>query len=304
MGECGAVSGNTGKVDCAINVFGKPNQTALALLSLFRHSGAHIDTVYFVTEPNSAGSFDVLLERLPKVVRFTPRHWLWTNPVDEQRLGDEDYRLSIRYQYAWERSDKRYLFVTHNDCAYTEDIVGAMLGAIGDRIAIGRIGQCWNCPAEWTNRCDSTRYLDYRPSFDELAALYRETEAPAGRRLRRYDRPEFATSFRRQPWPLPECRVNEWAAMIDLERARPLTRPIGSALPFGAYSRSGSDTLDIGVAWFRGVSNQGCRAAHMHVEDYVRHGAGHPAMFDRSVYDEGERRALEVLRMEYDWRDA
>jgi hypothetical protein len=296
------VSGNAEKVDCAINVFGKPYQTALALLSLLRHSGAHIDTIYFITEPNSAGDFGALIERLPKVNRYTPSHWLWTHPLDEGRLDDDGYRLSIRYQYAWERSDKRYLFITHNDCMYTGDIVGAMLAAIGDRIAIGRIGQCWNCPADWTHRCDSTRYLEYRPSFAELAELYRSTEVPPGRTLRKYDRPEFSRSFQHEPWPLPECRVNEWAAMVDLDRARPLTRPFGSALPFGAYSRSGSETLDIGVAWFRGVSRQGCEAAHMSVENYVRHGAGHPAMFDRGLYDEGERHAREVLVAEYEWR--
>ena len=204
--------GSIEKVDCAINVFGKPYQTALALLSLLRHSGAHIDTVYFIIEPNSAGNFDPLIARLPKVVCYTPRDWLWTNPVDPRRLGDDGYRLSIRYQYAWERSDKRYLFTTHNDCIYIRDIVGAM-----------------------------------------LAALY-GTEPPAGRVKRRYDQPGFDPWFEREPWPLPECRINEWAAMIDLSLARPLTMPIGEALPFGAFSHSGSDTLDTGVAWFRGVS--------------------------------------------------
>jgi hypothetical protein len=298
------VPGNSEKVDCAINVFGKPFQTALALLSLFRHSGTHIDTVYLVTEQNSAGSLETLIDRLPKVVRYTPRHWLWTNPADERRLDDDGYRLSIRYQYAWERSDKRHLFITHNDCEYTGDIVGAMLAGIGDRIAIGRIGMCWNCPASWANRCDPLRYWDFRPSFAELAALYRAAEAPVGHRKRNYDRPEFDASFQRHPWPLPECRVNEWAAMVDLDIARPLTRPIGSVIPFGAFSRSGSDIIDTGAAWFRGVSQQGYKAAHMEVEEYVRHGGGHPAMFDRSLYDEGERRARETLLADYGWREA
>jgi len=144
------VRGNADKVDCAINAFGKPYQTALALLSLLRHSGQHIDTVYFITEPSSAGDNAALLARLPKVVRYAPRHWLWSNPVDERRLDDEDYRLSIRYQYAWERSDKRHLFITHNDCVYTGDIIGAMRERIGEAVAIGRVGMCWNCPASWS----------------------------------------------------------------------------------------------------------------------------------------------------------
>ena len=42
----------------------------------------------------------------------------------------------------------------------------------------------------------------------------------------------------------------------------------------------------------------------MPVEEYVQHGAGHPAMFDRTLYDDGERRAREMPVAEYDWRDA
>ena len=37
-------------VSVAINVIGKPIQTALTLLSLVRHCGRHIDKIYFIEE--------------------------------------------------------------------------------------------------------------------------------------------------------------------------------------------------------------------------------------------------------------
>ena len=40
-------------VDVAINVFGKPAQTALTLFSLLAHSGRWIDRIYFVEERDS-----------------------------------------------------------------------------------------------------------------------------------------------------------------------------------------------------------------------------------------------------------
>ena len=92
--------------------------------------------------------------------------------------------------------------------------------------------------------------------------------------------------------------------LVYLDVARPLTRPFGSALPLGAFVRSGNAMLDTGAAWLRGVSLQGCEAAHMRVEDYVKHGAGRPALFDRVLYFEGERRAREALVAEYAWPDA
>jgi hypothetical protein len=62
--------------------------------------------------------------------------------------------------------------------------------------------------------------------------------------------------------------------------------------------------LDIAVAWFRGVSLLGYRAQHMPIDPYVRHSAGHPAMVDRNIYAEGERRAREILVAEYGWPQA
>ena len=42
----------------------------------------------------------------------------------------------------------------------------------------------------------------------------------------------------------------------------------------------------------------------MAVDAYVRHEMGHPALFDKKLYFDGEQRAREMLMMEYAWRDA
>jgi len=108
-------------VDVLINVFAKPFQTALALLSLLRHSDRYIDAMYFHLEPCTSEfekkGHDRLLAMLGDRVRFfMPRHWLGRDATDEERLTrDAEYRLSMRYQYGWEQTDKRYALIIHND---------------------------------------------------------------------------------------------------------------------------------------------------------------------------------------------
>ena len=100
-----------------------------------------------------------------------------------------------------------------------------------------------------------------------------------------------------RPWPLPECRLNEWAALINLSIARPATLPHGPAIPIGALHG-----LDIGTAWFHHVVNSGHSVAHFDIGPYATHawasstGAGRPALFDHALYDRGEALAAEHLR--------
>ncbi|MFW5837903.1 MAG: hypothetical protein ACOCVM_07825, partial [Desulfovibrionaceae bacterium] len=113
----------TPKIDVVISVCGKPWQTALVLLSLDRASGQHIDTIYF-TEENTrskgvdlqAGQHGFVLERLKsKIAYFQPKQWNYCFALEEGKLEDVDYRHSVRYQYGWEMSDKKYLLIIHND---------------------------------------------------------------------------------------------------------------------------------------------------------------------------------------------
>ncbi|SRR6266700_4560882 len=281
-------------VDVAINVYGKPFQTAVTLFSLVKHSGQHINKIYFIKEAKqpAESDFQFIYDRLrDKLVTYTPKHWLWVNQVDTRSLRDESYRLSVRYQFAWEKSDRDYLYITHNDVLYEGDILGALLANIDDGIGIGRIGQCWNCPAFAASRCNGDKYLTYRPPYEEVLALAARFPPPRGKYEQLVDRANA--------WPLPECRLNEWVALINMRLARPITMPIGDCSPFGAM------TLDIGTQWFRDVSLRGHSLKNYDFESIAKHAwalegsNGHSALFDSRLYDSSEEVAKEKLAHDF-----
>lgn len=302
------------RVDVAVNIFAKPFQTALSLLSLLRHSGQHVGVIWLQFEPYGSRHDTVspyhiaqyLRERLGERCQvFQPEYWLDLNAADPARLHDPAYRLGIRYQYAFERSVSRRLFLMHNDVLIFRDILGDMLRAMGDAFAVGHLGQCWNCPArhEGLTRevmasaaCEPSRYADFRPGYAQLRLLYQLAHA-RGIFARPYDQ-GFAGIFDEQPWPLPECRINEWACLLDLEKTRPLCAPFGPLLPPGAYRQCGPICLDIGVEWFRGLHKLGLRARHMDLTPYLKHWVGTGKVTPRR-YTLAEENALALLRRHY-----
>lgn len=296
-------------VDVALQIFGKPYQTALCLASFMRHMGDLVRTVFFVLEPARPG-FDAL--EVERLAGFVPRMrpvmtplWLRVKPLEAERLREDAYRHSLRYQYAWENSDADCLFVLHNDMEFRGDVLTPMLAALPGYVAVGPVGQCWNCPASRAEivaacgvnggvPCRPEAYGDFRCSAGELHALYREARA-SGMRLRVPGHRRFGDEYERRPWPLPECRVNEWCCLVDLRVARAATLPLGQARPFGCYL----PYQDLGVAWFRDMHQQGMRARHFALPAYARHRVGHQALFDEAQYRAAEADAAAVLARDY-----
>lgn len=283
-------------VDVAINVYGKPYQTAITLLTLMKHSGQWIDKIYFVEEKKQPEpiSFQFILDQLgDKAIYYKPKFWFW---VDHKyaflnKLGV--YRRAIRYQYPWEKSNKKYLLILHNDVYFKDDLVGKYLEGIGNHTAIGKIGQCWNCPAHMSNLCDANRYTKYKPDYQEVMNLF--AQYPESR--------SFKQRFyidRKMPWTLLECRMNEYVTLINLEKARPATMPYGKAAPFGWMKK-----VDIGVEWFNYLNNEGHTFANFDYDPYATHSwvsltnAGHNAMFDKNLYQYEETVAKKVLEEEF-----
>ena len=199
------------------------------------------------------------------------------------------YRRSVLFQSAWEATDKPFLFITHNDVLYRGDIIGAMLERIEGHIAVGLVGQCWNCSAHYAGVCDPDRFMQYRPSFTEWLRI--STLHPGARS----DQYEWVMDPRR-PWPLPECRVNEWSMLVDLQKAKPATMPYGPAIPLGAVFG-----VDVGTRWFHDVITAGHRVRHMEIAPYAHHawasssGGGNPALADKAIYDREEDVARSYL---------
>lgn len=299
------------RVDVAVNIFAKPYQTALSVLSLLKESAPHVGTIWLQYEPMGS-RFDsvspyVVARYLQEDLRwpcrvFQPDFWLAREPVDETRLGDTGYRMGIRYQYAFERSESRKLLLMHNDVFVFRDALGDMLAAMGDAFAIGHLGQCWNCPAHDTKvvrdvtgggACSPGRYGEFRPDAATLRRLYAHARE-LGIFVRPYDE-GFADGFDQQPWPLPECRVNEWFCLLDLERTRPCCAPFGPALPPGAFSACGTCNLDTAVPWFRAMHAQGFHARHFALEHHLRHwvGTGNKTPRRYALAEDNARRLLQ-----------
>ena len=305
------------RVDVAVNIFAKPYQTALSVLSLLKQSSAHVGTIWLQYEPMGS-RFDsvspyVVARYLDEEMKwpcrvFQPDFWLAREAADPARMDDPAYRMGIRYQYAFEHSKSRKLLLMHNDVFVFRDALGAMLAAMGDAFAIGELGQCWNCPAHAAKvvedvmggaPCTPARYAEFRPDAPTLRRLYARA-----RELGVFERPYdegFADGFDQQPWPLPECRVNEWFCLLDLERTRPFSAPFGPALPPGAFSACGSCNLDIAVPWFRAMHALGFHARHFAIRHYLRHwvGTGHKSALRYTQAEDNARRLLQTHFPDY-----
>ena len=284
------------KVDVVINVYGKPYNTAVTLYTLLKHSGQHIDKIYFIQErkqPHNADFEFIKAAFGRRMICYTPGMWLWVRPFRTKWVYKvPGFRKSVRYQYGWEQTDKDYLFITHNDVLYSDDVIGAMLERIGDKVGIGPVGQCWNCSAHFAGLCTPDSYTQYRPTYAELKELMLKYP---GKREKDYGK----LPYPHQPWPLPECRLNEWTAMINMKQARNVTMPIGPAVPFGAFYE-----LDIGTRWFGDVLNMGHTVANFAIEPYAAHAwsgtvrSGHAALLNDDEYTYSEQVAREYLMKE------
>jgi hypothetical protein len=279
-------------VDVAINFYGKPWQTMLTIESLLEHSGAHIDVIYLTREleqPHGGEEMTELVRRYSgRLIVFTPARYLGWRAVPLRGIRtDPDLRRSLRYQYALEETGKRHLFVTHNDVFYTGDLVGELLRVIdtGPHAGAGSIGQCWNCPACTAGLCDGDQQAQLELSWIPAMLLAHRVRSPRTR------------PWRIDPWhptPLPECRLNEFACLLDVDMYRRDTIPWGSSPPFGYFGR-----VDIGCAWFRAMVLKGHTFANVPIEDYCIHRAGHPDLFDPGAYQSKEQDALALLTERY-----
>ena len=168
-----------------------------------------------------------------------------------------------------------------------------MLQNIGSNIGIGPVGQCWNCSANFAGLCTPDTYTKFKPTYSELIQLL---ATHPGSRQKDYGK----LPHKKYPWPLPECRLNEWTALINMTLARPATMPVGRAIPFGAFYE-----LDIATKWFSDVLNMGHTVANFDISAFAQHAwagktrSGHAALLDIDEYTYSEKVALDFIINEY-----
>ena len=88
--------------------------------------------------------------------------------------------------------------------------------------------------------------------------------------------------------PLPECRLNEFACLID----RSIALQCKSEF-FGSY-----DGIDLGCSWFQHLSRNNIKFKNYNIYDNCIHGfwaneCGHQVQLDQIKYKESEANAKE-----------
>lgn len=265
-------------VDVVIQTFGKPWQLLCTIESLLTHSEKWIDKIYLIEEAKHpfGDNIDLIFEYDLPIIHKKNKEW-----VNIYGIKAEDVPVqNIRHQWGIEQSDKKHVFICHNDVLFTGDVVGEMLEEIGDCVGIGEIGQSWNCPA--FKLCGGgCNWNNWNPTWEEVRSL------PLPHIRTRLDNLDKDV-----PKLMPECRLNEFYCLIDREACIKEGRPY-----FGEF------TEDSGVAWFRAMYKKGYK-----FKDYRRNAihaywaniGGHEVEQKEKLYWDAEEKAKEYFKQNFE----
>jgi hypothetical protein len=100
-------------VDVALHVYGKPLMTAVAICSLLKHSGKWINKIYLTEERKQpyGADFRFIAKHFDgQVIPYRPWFHFGVGAANKSYFIWRPYRHSVRYQYAFEKSDSRYIY--------------------------------------------------------------------------------------------------------------------------------------------------------------------------------------------------
>jgi hypothetical protein len=304
---------NLKNTDVCIHVYGKPYQTIVALKTLLIHSGKHIRNIYFVEEcvqPEDycfnliSSKLAINLEKSDVALhRLNPTDYIGTyekhTPQDmreyENNPNNQRLRKCLRYQLGLENCTEKYAITTHNDMVYHSDIIAKFLENINNCFCIGQIGQCWNCPIGLEKKCGHDQLESMLANPISAQQIKESIEKHQYTRTYKYfkNRPTVIPSF-----PMPECRVNEWCCMIDMEYYRKEVIPNGTVYPLG-YAE-----IDTGDRWFKEMVEKGYTFRNLDIADYATHsyfnpyktGNGRSSIYNETKYTLEEEAAKKYIK--------
>lgn len=266
-------------VDVGINVYGKPWQTLCSLESLYTHSEKWIDKLYFLEEAKHPynDSVDWVLDYFTNYIHHKYDKWINIYSVKSSQVPYSN----IRHQYIIDKSDKKNIFIMHNDILFTEDVIGNMLNLVGKGVAgIGAIGQCWNCP--FSEMCGGgEKWNDWNPKYEDLLTV----KLP-------HIRTTVNSLDRNYPKLVPECRLNEWASLIDRELCKKYPTP-----HFGDFDE------DSGVQWFKAMNKRGYKFKNYNKgfqHCYWAQEGGNSNMQDEAKYRKAEENAKKYFKENFE----
>lgn len=236
------------KIDVAVNSFKKPESLLYTLMTLKRVAGDMIDTVYI--NDDCSGDDTCRIYRHPSVaeyfkpwtinVRENPRN-VWVNQAYPRGYYPaymnwkymlthwirfvspkfEHDKNNIRYQYAIDSTDKKYLYIIHDDVKFTGNVPDIYLQSFAkdDKcFLVGDLGQCWRC--RFKDICTPQKIIDgEKPSPYWPLTPDKKTQDIA--------------AFNPKNGFNMDCRINEWSCLVDVEKLRAICEK--SRAFFGNY---------------------------------------------------------------------
>lgn len=240
------------KVDVAIQSYKKPESLIFSLLSLHKVARDSIDTVWINDDQSRNGVIDIY-----KSDDFKKALHPWKVNVreNEKRMGwwlsfvrgynpsylSLSYKIfrglfnfyknknffvdkhDIRYQWAIDSTDKKFIFLMHDDITFKKNIIKKYLDSFSRMkkpAIVGDLGQCWRCPYQAFG-CRPDRILrGFKPSSSWPITRVKNTDHKRA------------------------CRINEWSALIYVPAAKFIEKKY--QVFFGNYD----DKSDLGAYWF------------------------------------------------------
>lgn len=247
------------RVDVAVQSYKKPELLIYALLTLKKHCADSVDTVYIQDDCSGGGVVGCYTEpgflELMAPIRIkvkVNRRPCWIHYY-EKKMAKKPHNLfwfllnklvgrkpilvnrdEVRYQWALDSTDKKYMLIIHDDVMITGDVVSKFLSAMPDGTAIaGELGQCWRCPL--SHRCSPELILAGGKPSRNWPITYCA---------------DVFKDFKQYKFEKRSCRINEWCCMLHVPVARELSR---DSIYFGSYE----DLGDIGAYYFDELVKRG-----------------------------------------------
>lgn len=271
------------KVDVAVLSYKKPESLIYTLLSLKECCGANIDTIFIDDDNSGDGAVELysnqeFLKAMAPInikVRVNEKHagiyfynkLMFRRPQNFLQFGKDIIKRrhpviieedDVRYQWALNQTDKKWVFIIHDDIKFYGNVIELYLSKASEETAIiGDLGQCWRCGYE--KECNPQMIMSgFRPC---------DTWPIDNAHGWRYKR---------------ACRINEWSALINMDIVK---REKSKGILFGQYEDFG----DIGAYWFDQVIADGYKIsdplAGEDKTDFYDHGwqgfSGHSVWVDQ-----------------------
>ncbi|MBR1605038.1 MAG: hypothetical protein IJ660_02890 [Alphaproteobacteria bacterium] len=293
------------KIDVAINSYKKPESLIYTLMSLKQIAGDMIDTVYINDDCSGKEVCDIYRSEAVReyfkpwkldvrenthsigikqaYIRgyypaymgwkfFCKRWWRFFSP----KYGHN--RFDIRYQYALEHTDKKYMLILHDDIKFMKNVVQVYVTALEQNpelTIVGQLGQCWLC--HFSKFCNKQELAKGRfPS-----KYWPQTPSKEIKNPEEFD-PKKGFTY--------PCRINEWCCMVNVQKANEITQKtrtfFGNMYPHA----------DTAAYWFAEGIRYGLKFGDLlsnEYKEYYNHGwqgfSGHSVWVNQgkgqSVYD-------------------